>query len=299
MSAATTDRSADLERNVASLGRRDMIDLGDGTELDYWVTGSGPPIVLLHGLLGTALHWSIVAPILAENYTVYTPELPFGGHDRPVGGKVDVSVVGQAKLVSRFCAALELEGVCIVGNDTGGTIAQIIAVERPTAVTRVVISDSDAFENLPPTVFKYLCWMARLPALVTISMKVLARLHPLQRLPFAFGWLSKHGVPRAIAEHYLTLFTRTGATRDDLVRFLRDVDSTPTRAVAARFHAVDCPVLVLWSRDDKVFPHEHGQRIAALIPGARIQTCDDAYAYLPIDQPDWFARHVARFHDAA
>lgn len=293
-----TDRAQTLDSCFAALGRNEQIELDGDVSLDYWVAGTGPVIVLVHGLLATALHWSQVVPILAETHTVYTPEMPFGGHRRGVGAHVDVGVVGQSELVTRFCHALDLNDVCVVGNDTGGTIAQLVAVNRPRSISRVVISDSDAFHNLPPAVFKYLCWMACIPALLSAAMAVPARMRFLQCSPFAFGWLTKRGLPPSIAEHYLALFRRSGDTRDDLVRFLRGVDNVASLRAAQRFSTVDCPVLVLWSRDDKVFPYEHAQQLATAIHGARLESCSNAYAYLPFDKPEWFARHVAEFHTA-
>ena len=193
--------------------------------------------------------------------------------------------------------ALDLNDICVVGNDTGGTVVQLLAVDHPARLSSVVITDCDAFENLPPTLFKYLCWLARLPPAFGLAMRSMS-IRPLQRSPLAFGWLTKHGVPRPVAEHYVSLFRRSGATRADLIRFLRGVNNRPTLRIAGQFQHVALPTLVAWSKDDRVFPYEHAQRLSALIAEAGLVTCEDSYAYLPFDQTSWLAGQIKQFATA-
>jgi pimeloyl-ACP methyl ester carboxylesterase len=277
------------------LGVRGSVFLPSSGEIDYWTVGSGPPLVLVHGLLATALHWSLMTEQLAAHHTVIVPELPFGGHRVAVGPSVDITVSGQARLVAELIAALGLTGVTVVGNDTGGTVVQMLLTEHASCLAAAVISDCDAFDNLPPPIFRYLCWLARTPRLLSAAFRTLRALPFLQRTPFAFGWLTRRGVPPEISRVGLDLFCRPGPTRDDLVEFLRTVNSVPTMLAADRFAEVSTPCLIVWSRDDRVFPFGHAQRLAASIPGARLAACDGAGAYLPYDEPRWFADQIIEF----
>ena len=207
---APNDQLATFETN---LGQRHLVELRAGIELQYWKSGSGPPLAV---------------------------------------ADTDVSVDGQADLVARFAEALDLDDVCVIGNDTGGTIAQLVVADHPNRFTSAVLSDCDAFDNLPPTVFKYLCWLARMPVVLTFVMRLMS-FRPLLRLPIAFGWLTKAGLPKPVTDYYLQQFQRTGPTRDDLARFLTGVDSTPTRRIANRLPEVKIPVLIAWSTSDRVF----------------------------------------------
>lgn len=119
---------------------------------------------------------------------------------------------------------------------------------------------------------------------------------PLQRAPFAFGWLTRQGLPRPIADHYLHQFRRTDSTRRDLIRFLTGVNNRPTRRLAGQLGDITIPVLVAWSVDDRVFPYEHAERLTAAIPQATLTSCAGAYAYLPFDQPEWLADSIVSFH---
>ena len=282
-----------LGRYFDLLGTCSVIDVGGQATLSCWKSGTGPPVVLLHGLLGTALHWSLVAPMLAEQFAVYVPELIFGGHSTAAGEAVDVSVGGQAALVAGLLETLDLHDVCVVGNDTGATIVQILAVNFPTRLGAAVISDGDAFENLPPAVFKYLCWLARFPRVLTASFRLMS-IKPILRSPIAHGWLSKRPIPPPIVHHYLRLFRRS-ETRGDLVRFLRGVNNAPTLGIAKRFGEIRFPTLIAWSKQDRVFPVAHAQRLTEAIPGARLVLCDDSYAYLPFDQPNWLSDQIMSF----
>ncbi len=288
------NEQSELSEYRRNLGEPSSVLLANGVGLNYWHSGDGPPVVLLHGLFATALHWTLVAPLLAPHFSVYVPELPFGGHETSVGPHVDVSVEGQAALITMFIESLGLEDVCLVGNDTGGTVAQLALVEYPTRVSSAVITDCDAFENLPPRVFSPLCWLARVPILFTLTFHLL-RFRPLLRTPLAFGWLTKRKVPKAISDYYLLLFQRRGPVRDDVIRFLRTVNNQPTVRIAAQLIEIRIPVLVAWSRDDRVFPFAHAVRLAGEIPNAVLQPCTDAYAYLPFDRPEWLAEQIRTF----
>src|SRR5580693_9801900 len=106
------------------------VDLPQGT-LEYRVAGpassSLPPVVLVHGILVDSRLWEPVADRLAaEGIRSYTPTLPLGAHQRPMNAGADLSPQGVAGLVGDFIAALGLDNVTIVGNDTGGAICQLL-----------------------------------------------------------------------------------------------------------------------------------------------------------------------------
>ena len=107
-----------------------VADLPQG-RLSYRAAGppssSRPPVVFLHGLLVDSRLWEPVAERLAaEGIRSYAPTLPLGAHQRPMNADADLSPHGVAGLVSDFIAALGLDNVTIVGNDTGGAICQLL-----------------------------------------------------------------------------------------------------------------------------------------------------------------------------
>jgi pimeloyl-ACP methyl ester carboxylesterase len=113
----------------------------------YRELGTGEPIVLVHGLLVNGLLWREVAPRLARDFRVIVPDLPLGSQELPMNAETDLSPLGLAAIIADFTAALELEGVTLVGNDTGGAISQLVAVHHPERLARLVLTPCDAYEN--------------------------------------------------------------------------------------------------------------------------------------------------------
>src|ERR1700685_2092516 len=100
------------------------IELSQGT-IHYREEGSGPPIVLIHGLLVNGRVWDLLVPALSDRMRVIVPDLPLGSHARAMNADADLSAPALGELIAELVARLELESVTIVGNDTGGALTQI------------------------------------------------------------------------------------------------------------------------------------------------------------------------------
>src|SRR6201999_3963660 len=107
-----------------------------------------------------------------------------------------------AKIVADFLVTLELDGVTLVGNDTGGAICQLVAVNHPERLARLVLTPCDAYENFLPPAFRPLQTLARIPGAMFVLAQSL-RLRAARRLPLAYGWLAKHGIDDAMSDSWL------------------------------------------------------------------------------------------------
>src|SRR5262245_64109147 len=96
-----------------------QVRLPQGT-IRYRELGSGEPIVLVHGLLTDGELWREVAPRLAADFRVLTPDWPLGSHQTPLEPGADLSPPGLARIIADFLRELDLDGVTLVGNDTVG-----------------------------------------------------------------------------------------------------------------------------------------------------------------------------------
>src|SRR3954463_15351931 len=110
------------------LGEQRTVELPQGT-IAYRETGQGPVLLFVHGLLVNGDHWRKVVPLLADRYRCVAPDLPLGAHATPLRDDADMSAEGVAKLVADFIAALDLNDVTIVSNDTGSALAQVLVAE--------------------------------------------------------------------------------------------------------------------------------------------------------------------------
>lgn len=259
----------------------------------YRELGAGQPIVLVHGLLANGLLWEDVAPRLGE-LRVIVPDWPLGAHDTPLRPGTDLTPLGLAQIVADFLAALDLEDVTLVGNDTGGLICQVVAVEHPERLARLVLTPCDAYENCLPPLFRPLSTLAHVPGFVWLMANCL-RPRPARRLPNTFGWLSKRPLAPEVSDAFLAPALRDAAIRRELAAILRSLTKGYALDAAARFGEFRKPVLILWAAEDRVFPWRYADRLALAFPDTRLERIADSYAFVSIDQPARTAELIAGF----
>ncbi|MET7403705.1 alpha/beta hydrolase [Dactylosporangium sp. NPDC005572] len=264
--------------------------------LDYSDSGGdGPVVVLLHGLLMDESLWDAVA---LPGCRRIVPTLPLGAHRRPVPAGTDLSLSGVAALVADLLQRLDLHDVTLVGNDTGGAIAQLVVTRTPAAprVARLVLVSCEAFDNLPPGLTgRAIALAGKLPpALFRLFMQQM-RLRPARRLPIAFGRLTKRG-DAATARWVRPVLTVPGIAADT-VRMLRAVfaDRRLLVGVGADLAGFDRPALVVWAAGDRVMPPAHGRRLAGILPRARLVEVPDSSTLVPLDQPARLAALLGGF----
>ena len=268
------------------------VQLSQG-RLDYTEDGEGPVVVLLHGLLVSGSLWRKVVPRLTKNHRVIVPELPFGAHQTPLDPDADLSVPGVATLIAELLEALELTDVTLVGNDTGGAFAQVVATEYPHRIGRLVLTSCDAFDNFPPRMFAGLTIAARIPGALT-ALGLTMRLRPLWRTPMAFGWLAKRPIDDAVVRAWLAP-GRRAEIRRDVAKVLRSIGPEHTQRAAEKLRGFDGPLLCAWAADDRFMPVEHAHRLAALVPDGHVELIADSYTFTPEDQPEALAKLIEAF----
>ena len=259
----------------------------------YREAGSGAPIVFVHGLLMNGELWRDVMPLLAEDFRVIAPDWPLGSQELPLDDPADMSPPAISRLIADFLDALELEDVTLVGCDTGGALSQLVAVEHPERLGRLVLTPSDAYEHFPPAAFKPLVALGSRPAaLRTIGQTM--RSATVRRGPAAYGWLMKR-YDDTLTAPWGKPIRENAAVRRQTARFLGSLDSSHTLAAAARFGELRMPVLIAWAADDRFFKLEWAERLARDIPGARLELIEDSYTFVSVDQPERTAELIAGF----
>jgi pimeloyl-ACP methyl ester carboxylesterase len=273
-----------------ALGERQTVDVPAGT-IGYRERGAGPALVFVHGVGVNGDLWRKVVPLLAGGHRCIAPDWPLGAHSHPLRPDADLSLPGLAKIVADFLAALDLDDVTIVANDTGGAVAQWLVGHHAKRVGRLVLTSCDAFEKFPPTPQLYLKPAARIPgALAAVAHAV--RFKPVQRLPLAYGWTTKAPIDPEIMRSYTRPVRAIAGVRRDLRRLLLAVDTRYTHEAADALRTFDKPALVLWAADDKLFPREHGRRLAELLPQGRFELIDDSRTFVPEEQPEELVRRL-------
>ena len=181
-----------------------------------------------------------------------------------------------------------------MANDSGGAITQLLVTEHPERIGRLVLTPCDCFENFLPPLFRPLQWLAHVPPLVFATVQ-LFRLRVTRRLPFAYGRLLKHGLQRETGDRWLAPVITQAEIRRDLARFLRGIDARDTVTAAERLPSFTPPALILWPREERSFPFAHAERLTQLLPDARLVELEDAWAFVPLDQPEATAAAITAF----
>ncbi|WP_326837443.1 alpha/beta fold hydrolase [Amycolatopsis rhabdoformis] len=276
------------------LGTDQTVSLPGG-RVAYAEAGSGPPVVFVHGLLVNANLWRhVVPPVAAAGFRCLAPDWPLGAHHLPMAPDADLTPPGVARLLGQFLDALDLTDVTLVANDTGGALTQLLMAENPARVGRVVLTPCDAFEEFFPAPFSTLPRLMRLPGAAWLTSRLL-QVPLVRRHPATFGALTRRPIPARVLDSYLRPAHTDPAIRRDLRRFLLTVDPRHTLAAAEALPAFTKPVLLLRAADDRVFPPGLFDRLAALLPDARLVTVADSGAFLPEDRPAELARLIVDF----
>jgi len=272
------------------------IDLAAGP-IEYQDVGSGPVVVFVHGLFADGALWREVVPLLPARRCI-VPTWPLGSHRLAMRPGADLSPPGVAALVADFLAALDLRDVTLVGNDSGGAVCQLVAARYPERIGRLVLTNCDAFELFPPPAFAYLTWAPRIPGLMTALAKLLHGVPRLRRLPLAWGALTVTPIAEDLLDAWSAPGARDPAIRRDAAAFMRGADPRLTIEAAEALGRFARPVRLVWGARDRFFPVALAERLAAAIPGARLDVVDGAATFLPLDRPDALAAAI-RDDDAA
>jgi pimeloyl-ACP methyl ester carboxylesterase len=226
--------------------------------------GSGPPLLYLHGG-GAAGLWRRFHALLAESFEVHAPDHPgFGGSDERADA---ADVAGLASHYLDLCDRLELERALLAGASFGGLVACELALRAPERLSGLVLLAPVGLDlpDHPVT-----------PLFPRPREEARDMLFHDRELARRFSSGSEFG-------------SVLGTERDHraLGRFL------PAAGVAARLGSIAVPTLVIWGDDDRVVPPAHGERFAALVPGARLHTIPGCGHGLPFEAPEEAARAIA------
>lgn len=243
----------------------------DGAQMHYIEAGEGPPLVLVHGLLGTARHWEYAMPLLAEESHVYAPDaLGIGLSDRVDG--LDTGLLATASRLVAFLDALNIEKADWVGSSHGGAVVMMLAAHYPERVRSLVLhapvnpfcAAADPLIHFYTTAFGR--WFAhRVPSLPE-------RLHRLA-LKTMYGDVSRLQLD-SLAKYMTSL--RVPGTIDYVLRILAGWKEQISALEGALPALREIPTLLLWGDQDRavspqscrVLKQSFAHASSLMLPGA-------------------------------
>jgi len=264
--------------------------------LHYRVAGPDdtdlPPVVFVHGFLVDATLWDRVAAQLATaGVRSYLVDWPLGSHRTPMDDGADLSPAGLARLIDEVIGLLGLDDVTLVGNDTGGALCQLVIAGGSTRVGRLVLTNCDAFEHFPPTMFVPLFAAAKHPWL-TKALVAPMRWRAMRHSPTAYGMLLRRPRDGALTAGWVSPARTDRRIRHDIARFARGVDRRSLVDAEPRLRRFDGPVRIVWGTADRNFKRSFAERLAATFPKATLVEVPDVSTFVPIDAPDAVATAI-------
>lgn len=261
----------------------------EGLRIHYRTAGSGPPLILIHGIFANLFGWRLVFTQLAQEHTVYALDLKGHGlSDKPAGG--DYSPFGMADLIAHFMDALSIDSAAVIGQSMGGAIAAALAVRHPTRVQRLVLVDAAGY------------------ALNYHIMPLLTRVAGSAAAGFVFRHTAPHRglsarllrncyyepdrtcTPDVVDGYFLPLLT-PGAT-SVIAPLAHDFGQT---SIAHRLKEIQAPTLIIWGQFDAVIPMHWGYRFKQDIANAELVVIPKCGHCPHEEEPEQFLETVKGF----
>jgi len=253
-----------------------------GQAIKYWDVGSGPVVVLVHGL-GSAkdLDWARVVAPLSQKYRLLVPDqIGFGHSDKPL---LDYKIQTYVDFLNEFLRELKIERASLVGESLGGWISALYVVEASggahlVPVQKLVLVDAAGLQQDKP--------------IPNLNPSTLEDMRKLMKVVFYdTSWLSEPMLHQIFADK---LAKHDGYT-------VRSILSNPTLAserLDSTLAQIKVPTLVVWGKQDALLPISSGERYAAGIPGARLVSFDQCGHVPPVEKTAEFVTALTTFLDA-
>jgi pimeloyl-ACP methyl ester carboxylesterase len=271
----------------------------DGARIHYVDEGSGPPIVLIHGLAGQMhIFTHSLVDKLKDDYRVIVIDRPGSGYStRPP--RASAAINGQADTIARFIAALGLERPLVAGHSLGGAIALSLALNHPDEVGGLaLLAPLTHVEEVVPPLFRGLAvksalmrhlvgWTSAIPLSIKNRDFVLDTAFGPDPVVADYG-IRGGGLLNLRPRSYINASRELMAAKHDLIH------------LQERYHSLDIPIGVLFGTSDRLLDHvKHGAAIAAKIAGLHLELIEGGGHMVPISSPDRAAAFIRRMAERA
>ncbi|MGW5685146.1 alpha/beta fold hydrolase [Nonomuraea sp. NPDC003754] len=233
--------------------------------ISYVDEGDGPVALFVHGAGTNASLWgNAIAELRAERRCVAL-DLPLHGRSE---ARDELSLPALAELVEEFCADLGLGTVDLVANDSGGAIAQVLAVRHPERLRTLTLTNCDVHDNLPPEAFKPTVELAAKGELVPLTAVLLDRPALVTGSALGAGY-ERIDDPEALVERFLRPIFGDPERGRAFERFLVGLDAKDLVAIEPELGRLAVPTLVVWGTSDPFFELRWARWLRDTVPGVR------------------------------
>jgi pimeloyl-ACP methyl ester carboxylesterase len=252
-----------------------------GQTIHYWDVGSGPVVVLLHGLGSSKEDWLAVVGPLSKNHRLLIPDqIGFGHSDKPL---VSYSVQIFVDFLDEFLRQMKVEKASLVGESLGGWVSalyvtEISGTDHISVVDKLVLADAAGLKQKGP-----------IPDFNT-SLQSSGRL--LKSLFYDSSWINDERIRQSFAH-------RLAANDGYTIQSFLNNPALASELLDDKLSQIRVPTLVVWGKQDQLVPFSSGEKYAAGIPGARLVAFDKCGHIPKAEKTAEFVSAVMAFLDTS
>ena len=261
-------------------------------DIAYTEFGAGPVALFVHGLGTNGLLWRHVIENLQDTSRCIAIDLPLHGG---TPGRADLSVTALAQVVADLCDGLGLDQVDLVGNDTGGAVAQLFAVRHPDKIRSFTLTNCDCEGNFPPADFAPVVELARQGQLAPGLVAIASDPASWPTSPLGAGFEHPESVSEEVWRSFVMVLGDTTERAKDFERMIAAIVPSEMEGVNEALRTLDVPALVVWGTGDPTFGVKWAYQLRDALPGAReVIEVDGAKLFFPDERPGDLSPHLRK-----
>jgi pimeloyl-ACP methyl ester carboxylesterase len=282
---------------------RRFADVKSG-RIAFFEEGHGPTALFVHGVPLNGYHWRHVIDRVRHRRRCIAIDLMGLGYTE-IGYSQDVSFTAQARMIAEVLDALGIEQVDLVGNDSGGAVAQIFAANFPDRLTSLVLTNCDVHDGWPPPQVLPIMEHSRNGTLASIFQPLVDR-PDLARERYTKGHFvplfRSYADPSVLTDEIIRLYLQPLLSSPQRIeafqRYWLGFDNAQTVAIHSALKTLKVPTLIVWGLQDIFFDKKWAYWLKDVIPGAtRVIEVPDGRLFFPEDLPDTLTAPMLQFWD--
>ncbi|MFC2035780.1 alpha/beta fold hydrolase [Chloroflexota bacterium] len=265
----------------------------NGLNTRYLVSGTGPVIILVHGLGEFLENWLFNLSALSKHFTVYAMDLP--GHGLSDESKHGYTIGLNAEFVVNFMAKMGISHASIIGHSMGGPICLNLATDSPTKVDKLILVSTGGLSDKVPLSYR----LATIPLLGSI---LLGPSLFVNKTTIRTGMKRQFYEPKSIPKEWVNAAYKhlkrpnRNKIMVNIIKNCTRLDSIrPEADITSKLPLVEQPTLIIHGLHDKVIPVEHAYKVSNLIPNVRLEIFDRCGHNPQVEKPSEFNELVLTF----
>jgi haloalkane dehalogenase len=264
--------------------------------------GKGPAVLFLHGFPLSSFQWRGAIDRLSAHRRCLAPDSMGLGHTEVAAGQ-SVTPASQADMMAAFLDQIGIDRVDLIGNDSGGVMAQLFVTKYPQRVRTLLLTNCGVEIDSPPAALLPVIDLARAGIFPDLWLEPWLRHKDVARSATGLGGMcysdSAHPTDPAL-EQYLGPLVASAERKALVNRYALGLASNPLQGIAPLLRACTVPVRIVWGMSDTIFSPRNPDYLAGILPQLTgIRRIDNVKRFFPEEYPDIIAAEAQLLWDVA